>query len=251
MKLGFMTFVCPEWEIERIPRFARRAGYNGVEIRVDARHAHGICSQSPYSVRAYVRRLFLREGIDICSVATSVRFAQLDAEKMRQQIAQAKADIKLAAHLGAPVVRIFAGGDSGGMTPQLAELIADAYTEVGDFAASDGVCPMLEAGHDIVKGKEEALQVIERVRTPNFGVLWNHATLERDVFEALGDYIVHFHVHDDVLDEENTSIRDLAGMMKEADYEGYISLEIIRGENMAEEELIGTACRLNSLIAEG
>ena len=250
MKLGFMTFVCPEYELEAIPRFARRAGYDGVEIRVDAGHRHGLSSKSSYEDRVYARRLFEREGIEICSVATSVKLAQLDEDKWQAQVKQAKADIKLAAHLGADVVRIFAGGDSGEMTPELAQVVADAYTELGDYAEPDWVCPMLETGHDIVKGKEEALLVIERVRTPNFGILWNQAGLERDFYDALKDYIVHFHVHDDVLDENNTSVREMAGMMKEIDYNGYVSLEIIRGENMSEDELIQTARRLNAQIAE-
>jgi sugar phosphate isomerase/epimerase len=47
MKLSFMTFVCPEWTIEEAVAFAREAGYDGVEIRVDAGHRHNISSESP------------------------------------------------------------------------------------------------------------------------------------------------------------------------------------------------------------
>ena len=38
MKLSFMTFVCPTWATEKIVKFAKEAGYDGVEIRVDAGH---------------------------------------------------------------------------------------------------------------------------------------------------------------------------------------------------------------------
>ena len=194
--------------------------------------------------------LFIREGIEISSVATSVKFSHTDETKRRKNIEQAKQDIKLASHLGANVVRIFAGGASGELNSDLAKIIGDSFTEVGEYAIQDEVCPMLETGHDIIEGSKEALQVIENVRTPNFGVLWNHAQLDDQVFNDLKNYIRHFHVHNPVLDEENEDIKDLAQKMKKVDYKGYISLEIIRGENMAEKELKETAQRLNKQIAE-
>lgn len=138
-----MTFVCPEWEIEKIPRFARRAGYDGVEIRVNAGHKHGLSSRSSYAERERVRKLFQREGIEISSIATSVKFSFNDRNQRRENIEQAKEDIKLASHLGADVVRIFAGGSAGELNEALAEGIGDAFTEVGEFAKQDGVCPLL------------------------------------------------------------------------------------------------------------
>lgn len=252
MKISFMTFVCPTWELERIPRFARKAGYDGVEIRVDAGHKHGLSSQSSYWDRAYARRLFAREGIEIACVATSVQFAIKDLAKRQEMVEQAKANITLAAHLGANVVRFFAGGrNADQVTPEIAQILGDAFTEVGEFAQVYHVRPMLETGHDIVKGKDEALAVIEHVKTPNFGILWNHSVMEPDFFAQLKDYISHFHVHQEVLEPDNLNIRRLATMMKEVDYNGYISLEIIRGEDMSEEELIETARRLNLQISQG
>jgi sugar phosphate isomerase/epimerase len=47
IKLSFMTFVCPNWEIEKVVKFAKQANYDGVEIRVDAGHKHEVSSQSP------------------------------------------------------------------------------------------------------------------------------------------------------------------------------------------------------------
>ncbi len=252
MKLGFMTFVCPDWDLEMIPRFARKAGYDGVEIRVDAEHKHGLSSRSSYKDRAHARKLFAREGIEVPCVATSVQFAWTDLDQRNKNIAQAKADIKLAAHLGATKVRIFAGPrESKVLTPELAQAVGDAFTEVGDYAAADGVRPMLETGHDIIKGKGEALQVIAHVRTPNFGVLWNHSSLTADEFEVLQGYLTHFHVHEEILAPDNQNIRGLATMLKQIDYTGYISLEIIRNRNMEEEELLETARRLNQQISEG
>ena len=81
IKLGFMTFVLPDWEIEKVVKFAKEAGYDGVEIRVDAKHKHDISSQSSAEVREYVKKLFADEGIEIPSVATSVQFGSADPAK--------------------------------------------------------------------------------------------------------------------------------------------------------------------------
>jgi len=250
MKLSFMTFVCPEWEIERAVGFAAATDYDGVEIRVDAGHKHGISSQSPAAERQRVKDVFADAGVEVACVATSVQFASPDPGAHAEHLAAAKANLDLAADLGAPVVRIFAGGGIPALTAAAAEQVAAAFDEVGEHSAAAGVCPMLECGHDIIKGAAEAAEVIQRVTTANFGALWNHATMDDETFEALKSRIRHFHVHDDVLDPENTNLLDLARRMKRADYTGYVSLEIIKGENLPEDLLRETAARLKGYITQ-
>ena len=250
MKLSFMTFVCPEWEIEKVVQFAREAGYDGVEIRVDARHKHEISSESSAETREYVKKLFDDKGVEVPCVATSVQFASPEIEKRRENIDAGKANIKLAADLGAKVVRMFAGGGVPKLTDEAADYIAEAFDEVGDYGKDYGVCPMLETGHDIIRSAVEGAEVIKRVKTSNFGVLWNHSKMDAQTFDLLKDHIRHFHLHDEVLDPENENILHLAKLMKSINYDGYISLEIIKGHNLPEELLIETAKRLQGYIAQ-
>jgi|GEM_PF-123097 len=251
MKLAFMTFVCPEWKTERIVEFAKEASYDGVEIRVDAGHKHGISSASSAQARRSARKLFGDEGVEIASIATSVQFASPTADNHKKNLASARANLDLAADLGAPVVRIFAGGGIPKLTPQAAQQVAAAFDEVGEHAKASGVCPILECGHDIIKGSAEAADVIRRVQTRNFGVLWNHSKMDDPTFAALKDRIRHFHVHDEVLDPNNTNLLDLARRMKGIGFRGYVSLEIIRGKTLPEDLLRETASRLKRQIAQG
>lgn len=250
MKLSFMTFVCPEWEIERIVEFAGEAGYDGVEIRVDAKHKHEISSESSDEKRRYVKNLFDEKGVEVPCVATSVQFASPEPAKRRENIEAAKANIKLASDLGAQVVRTFAGGGVPKLTDEAADYIAEAFNEVGNYAKEYGVCPMLETGHDIIKSAVEGAEVIKRVETSNFGVLWNHSEMDELTFDLLKAHIRHFHIHDEVLDPENENILHLAKLVKSINYDGYISLEIIKGHNLPEELLIETAKRLKGYIAQ-
>ncbi len=251
MKLSFMTFVCPDWTRERIVKFARKAGYDGVEIRVDEGHKHGISSASPAPSRRAARELFANEGVEIASVATSVQFASPAAETHKKNLAAARANLDLAAELGAPVVRIFAGRGIRKLTAEAARQVAAAFDEAGEYAKAAGPCPILECGHDIIKGAAEAAEVIGRVRTQNFGVLWNDSKMDDATFAALKDRIRHFHVHDEVLDPKNVNLVALAGRMRTIGFRGYVSLEIIRGKTLPEDLLIETAARLKRQIAQG
>jgi len=250
IKLSFMTFVLPEWEIERIVKFAKKAGYDGVEIRVDAGHKHGISSESSAEERKYVKKLFADEGVDIPCVATSVQFGSSEPAVRQENIESAKMNLVLASDLGANVVRMFAGGGIPKLTDEAAEYIAEAFDEVGEYAKDFGVCPMLECGHDIIKSAVEAQNVIKRVKTSNFGALWNHSDMDEQTFNALKSHIRHFHVHKEVLSPDNDNILHLAKLMKSIEYDGYFSLEIIEGHNLPEDVLTETASRLQGFIAQ-
>jgi sugar phosphate isomerase/epimerase len=251
MKLSFMTFVCPEWDMGQAVRFAREARYDGIEIRVDAGHRHAVSSQSSAAERRAVRNLFGDAGVEISSVATSVHFACPDGKTHREQVAAAKANLDLAADLAAPVVRIFAGGKIQTLTDPAAQQVAAAFDEVGEYARASGVCPMLECGHDIIVGAAEAAEVFRRVKTANFGALWNRSEMDDRTFDVFTSRIRHFHVHNEVLDPGNRNIVGLARRMRSIGYKGYVSLEIIENRNLPEPLLKETALRLQEQIREG
>jgi hypothetical protein len=74
--------------------------------------------------------------------------------------------------------------------------------------------------------------------------------MDEQTFNLLKDHIRHFHVHQEVLEPENDNILHLAKLMKTINYDGYFSLEIIKGENLPEDLLIETAKRLKGYIAQ-
>jgi len=244
-----MTFVCPSWSIEKIAEFAGKAGYDGVEIRVDEGHKHEVSSRSSSADRQYVRRLFRDKAVEIPCVATSVQFGFHDPAKRRENVEAARANINLASDLGAKVLRIFAGGDVPKLTDDVASYVADAFTDVGEFANQLGICPMLETLHDIVKSSEDSMTVMKRVKSKNFGVLWNDSEIDQKSFELLKNHIRHFHVHEEVLDPKNENILRLAKLMKGIKYDGYVSLEIIKGTDLPEDLLMDTAKRLKGFMA--
>lgn len=248
MRLSFMTWVCPDWDLDRILDFADRTPYDGVELRVDVDHEHGVSAEDASDRRREVRERFADRGVDLPAVATGEEFAHSDPEEWRSNVERAKENVELAGDLGADVVRIFAGGDREEMTEDAAADAAEAFTEVGEFAEEHGVRPLLETMHDIVQSPEDALAVKERVETENFGLLWNRASIDPSAFERLRGEIDHVHMHEEVLDPEFTDVESMMERFGDDGYDGYFSLEIIRGEDLPEDQLIETGERLSGYL---
>ena len=184
-------------------------------------------------------------------MATSVHFANPNPDVHKAQLEAAKANLDLAADLGAPVVRIFAGGGIPKLTAEAARQVAAAFDEVGEYAKAPAPARSWSAGTTSSRGRRRPGEVIRQVQTRNFGALWNTSTMDDATFAALKDRIRHFHVHDEVLDPDNTNLVELARRMKGIGFRGFVSLEIIKGKDLPEDLLKQTAVELKRQIAEG
>ena len=56
MRYSFMTFSCPDLGLRNVLALARRLGYDGIEPRSAAKHAHGVEIDSPAAWRTDARR---------------------------------------------------------------------------------------------------------------------------------------------------------------------------------------------------
>lgn len=242
MPLSFMSWVCPSWTIRDIASYGETSPYDGVELRVDSDHAHGISRHSSTAERTNVRNILEAHGLEIPCIATSHQFAI--ADDLDTAITDAKADIELAADLGARYIRVFAGGDDGTLPSNAIEGVARALTELGEYAREYGVSPLLETKHDVVQTADDALEILEHVETSNVGVLWNQSTISTSAVEKLADRINHVHVHDDVLHSQNEDVRKMMDKLNAVGYDSYVSIEVIRGEDIPREVLTATGDRL-------
>lgn len=246
MRLSFMSWVCPGWDIEEIARFGAESPYDGVELRVNSDHAHGLSYESSMEEREYVRELLASRGLELPCIATSHQLT--NAASDGEELTDAKADVKLAADVGARYIRVFAGGGERSLTASTSEQVAQALTTLGEFSRGYGVSPLLEVKHDMIETADDAAEILDRVQTSNVGLLWNQSTISRSSVERLGDRINHIHVHEDVLDPQNDDVESLARRLQRVGYDGYISLEIIRGKNIPPENLTKTGERLSGQI---
>src|SRR5689334_19974063 len=102
-----MTFSTPDRSLPEILSLAQRYGYDGIELRLDSGHAHGVEVTSDAGARAETRRRIGESGIALCCISTSCTFA--DPAERDSQVDAAVRRIDLASDLGAPRLRVFGG----------------------------------------------------------------------------------------------------------------------------------------------
>src|SRR5690606_11843300 len=101
MKISFMTFACPEYDIKQVLAAATEFGYHGVEFRTDANHSHGVELSAINGERKSIRAALDSEAIEACCLATSLQFA---TERVMDEV---QPRIDLAHDIGCPALRVF------------------------------------------------------------------------------------------------------------------------------------------------
>lgn len=245
MNYAFMSFSTPKMSLTEILETAGEYGYNGIEPRLDAGHAHGIEVTTTPEQRDTFRNQAREKGITLACLATSLSYA--DPAKVEDMLRQTHVRIDLAGDLGVPVMRLFGGGLPEGLTREAAiNQLIESLMSVADHAAQREVTIAMET-HDDWCDPEHVAAVISSVNHPFVAVNWDimHpvrtglATIDES-YDILKPWIRHLHVHDGVTTDGNLKMvpigsgaidhrRALQRLVQDG-YTGYISGEWINWE---------------------
>ena len=243
MKYSFMSFSCPNLNLEQILTVARQYGYDAIEPRIEAEHAHGIELDIGPGKRGEIRRRVVDSGVPLCCVATSRRYSNPDTAK--REVEDSLRCIDLAADVGAPRLRVFGGTLPEGLSREEAiELVADSLRSVADHAQHRGVTVCLET-HDDWTNPAHVSQVMTLVDHPAIAVNWDVMHPVRvagwpvdRAFRTLAPWIGHSHVHDGVgqplelrpMGQGEVDTRRAIELLKTLPYDGFLSGEWIDWE---------------------
>ena len=244
MKYSFMTFSTPQLTLTNVLAVAKRFGYDGIEPRLDAKHAHGIEVTATAAERKAIRGQAAASGISLACLATSISFADPAVES--EMVKQAHERIDLAGDVGAPSIRIF-GGQVPKQLPreQAIEQVAKCLSAVADHAARRGVWVCMET-HDDWCDPAHVAAVLARVNHPAIACNWDlmHpvrmglASVEKS-FETLRRWIRHTHLHDGTggtqlkmvpIGTGDIDHKTFLGLLKGSGYTGFLSGEWIDWE---------------------
>jgi len=264
MKVAFMSFSCPELDLDSLLGLAKRLGYDAVEPRTQSGHGHGIELQATPEERRAARDQVEGSGIALCCIAVSCDYA--DPETVVTHVEETRQALDLAADLGCERLRVFGGKIGGGLSREDAVAhVADALASVAGQAAERGVTICVET-HDAWCTPADMAAVMSRVNHPNIAVNWDimhpvlsgGATME-EAFATLEPWIRHVHVHDGRKDEDGRlelvpigegDIDHAAAFqcLRDARYDGAVSGEWI-GWEPAEVHLPRELDRLRRLLS--
>jgi sugar phosphate isomerase/epimerase len=199
MKLGLYSislaggfYAGPSLPLLEVVQRAREWGYEGVEV--SAKRPHGSPLDLDEKRRREVVSVARQEGVDLPAVAAYTDFSSPIEEHRENELLMAREVIRLAADLGAPIVRVFAAWAGvtrrdgrwtydltrieapGGRLyydryPGVTQLerwtfVRECLAEAARVAEAHGVTLALQNHEPLVRGHEDVLEFIEEVGSP-------------------------------------------------------------------------------------
>jgi sugar phosphate isomerase/epimerase len=190
------------------------------------------------TTESYLRTLkgeCFRLGLDISGTAIRNDFGYPPGEDRSKWLAHTKTWIDRAEILGAPVIRIFAGHDKKGVSPEKSHsLMVEGMQECCDYAAEHGVFLALENHGGPTSTAAGLLALVRDVDSPWFGVNLDtgnfrsedpYADLAKAAPFALNVQVKVVIGGPGGKGSRPTDFGRIANILGEADYRGYVVLE--------------------------
>lgn len=184
LRPAFSTVACPSWTLDRVAASAGDWGYLGVELRSFGQGGTDFACDPGLTDGVKVRRLFADAGVEVCGVASGVRFDApvfppvighiLPAREA--SIREGKHMISVARDCGAPFMRVFAFEVQGreGRRSVLRR-VCDRIYKVCDFARNRDVRVVIENGGTFARA-EDLIEIMDRVRLPQLAACYDGTT---------------------------------------------------------------------------
>lgn len=233
MHLGLLTYnIAREWDLDTLLTKAKELLFEGVEFRVDAKHAHGVELERTGVERKEIVQKIADSGLINCGLGSACRYDSPDEGKLRESIERTKALLQLNADLGAPGLKVFGNNfheDQGISKEATIEQVGKAVKECARTANDLGVELRFEM-HGDFSPPEHCLKVLELADEPSLCLIYNSD--RRDVVDGsvaqtiarVRKFVKHIHMHD-IVDPEYPH-QEMLRIFKDSGYDGFAVAEI-------------------------
>jgi sugar phosphate isomerase/epimerase len=190
---------------------------------------------APAYVNAVKKRAFLA-GLDISGTGVRNDFTVPDDAARDADVALVGRWVRVAAELGAPVLRVFDGkAEAKGPThEQRVDWVVEAFRACAELGKARGVVIAFQNHDDFLKTAAEVLAVRERVGSEWFSLNVDVGSLRTgDPYEEisrLAPFACTWQIKERLYRrgvEEKTDLRRVFGILREAGYRGYAPLETL------------------------
>jgi sugar phosphate isomerase/epimerase len=193
-------------------------------------------------INDFKRRAFIL-GLDISGTGVRNNFATPDKGKRAVDVEHVKEWIEVAAKLGAPVLRVFAGAAPESHTwDQAAEWLVEELKKCVEYAQKYGVLIGIQNHWDFLKTSEQVLKIVKMVDSEWFGVIVDTGYfLTPDPYKdmaAVTPFAVNWQVKEKVDGQEmkvKTDLKKIVRIAREGGYRGYLPIETL-GKKTGEDD---------------
>ena len=174
-------------------------------------------------------------GLDISGTGVRNNFATTDKDKRAADVKHVKEWVEVAARMGAPVLRVFAGVEAKDQNwDQAAEWMVEELKQCVEHAQKFGVIIGIQNHWDFLKTSEQVIKIVKMVDSPWFGVIVDTGyflTPEpyKDI-AAVTPYAVNWQVKEKLDGQEmkvKTDLKRIVQIAREGGYRGYLPIETL------------------------
>jgi len=184
----------------------------------------------------HIKRKAFRLGLDISGTGIRNNFADPDPQKRRADIQLIRAWVEVAAKLGAPVIRVFAGQPSQEQydRDEMLGWIVKDISECVAYGKQHGVVIGVQNHNDFIRTADQALQILRRVDSEWCGLVLDTGSYRvGDPYEeirATASYAVNWQVKEMVYVDGSETVPDysrIVEIIQDSGYRGYLPLETL------------------------
>lgn len=183
---------------------------------------------------AHLKGRCTRLGLDISGTAINNDFCTSDTDKLKEQHKHVRNWVEHSSRLGAKTIRIFSGGVPKGDTEDKTRArCVEAIQQACDYAGKYGIYLALENHGGVTTTIDQILRIVKEVKHDWFGVNLDtgnfHSPDPYADLSRLAPYAIvvqlKTEIHRTGQKKEEADLSRLVGMLRDAQYRGYVALE--------------------------
>jgi sugar phosphate isomerase/epimerase len=214
--------------------FCSKTGFEGVDLT--GYYFPGYPAPPDDEYIFHIKRKAFRLGIDLGCTGVRNDFTWADPNKRSDEKKLVKEWIRVAAKLGAPGVRIFAGALSKEEYPwnERAKWIVDDIRECADFGKENGVMLALQNHYDFLKSASDVEKIMKMIDHSWVGLMLDigsyHSPDPYADIAATAKYAITWQMKEQVFVNEaqvDTDYVRVLAIVRQCGFKGYLPLETL------------------------
>jgi sugar phosphate isomerase/epimerase len=224
-------------------QFAARTGFSAVDLT--AYYLPGYPEVPGDDLLYEIKRKAFRTGISFSGTGVRNNFTVAGEEALAAEIDLVKKWIVAASKLGAPNMRVFAGGaaSSGEPVGEIRQQVIDACRECARFGSRYGVTVALQNHNDFLVTADEVIDIVKKVNFEWFGLMLDIGSLPGpdpyNEIDKLIPYAFTWQIKEEVHTGSGTApvdVQRLMELIRKHQYQGFLPLETL-GEGDSREKV--------------
>jgi sugar phosphate isomerase/epimerase len=220
--------------LDELLEYCAEQGFDGVDVTGYYFRGYPEVPTDEYIFRIKKKAFLL--GLEISGTGVRNDFSYVDADKRTADITLVKKWIDVAAKLGAPVIRIFAGTQdtTGHSWEDVAAWMVKDIKACVAYGEQRGVMVAIQNHNDFIKTAEHALTILKMVDSPWFGLILDIGSFRADdpykEIEIASPYAVNWQIKESIFikgEPVKTDLQRIVKIVRNAGYRGYLPIETL------------------------